>query len=150
MLSYLHCFSVFGWRAKTIRIRYVWCVFFRKRRKKLRFQKHQDASVQGLTRKHMGLFAKLATINVLSPLTLTFLRSLVSSNEETLRQFEDFFTVVSLTLATTTLSISLCWSLQTGFQSIKVIKSNYYSVLLDRIALPLRVPTQKVRPSSSW
>ena len=107
MLSYLHCFSVFGWRAKTIRIRYLWCVFFRKRRKKLRFQKHQDASVQGLTRKHMGLFAKLATINVLSPLTLTFLRSLVSSNEETLRQFEDFFTVVSLTLATTTLSISL-------------------------------------------
>ena len=65
----------------------MWCVFFRKRRKKLRFQKHPDASVH----------AKHATINALSPLTLTFLRSLVSSNEETLRQFEDFFTVVSLT-----------------------------------------------------
>ena len=71
--------------------------FFEKGEKKLRFQKHPDASVH----------AKHATINALSPLTLTFLRSLVSSNEETLRQFEDFFTVVSLTLATTTLSISL-------------------------------------------
>lgn len=107
MLSYLHCFSVFGWRAKTIRIRYVWCVFFRKRRKKLRFQKHPDASVQGLTRKHVGLFASHATINALSPLTLTFLWTLVSSNEDTtwIRRF--FHSSVSLTLATTTLSISL-------------------------------------------
>lgn len=150
MLSYLHCFSVFGWRAKTIRIRYVWCVFFRKRRKKLRFQKHLDASVQGLTRKHVGLFASHATINALSPLTLTFLWTLVSSNEETLRQFEDFFTPQFPLLSLPLPCLSLCWSLQRGFQSIKVIKSNYYSVLLDRIALPLRVPTQKVRPSSSW
>ena len=64
---------------------------FSKKEKKLRFQKHPDASVQGLTRKHVGLFAKHATINALSPLTLTFLRTLVSSNEETLPQFEDFF-----------------------------------------------------------
>ena len=107
MLSYLHCFSVFGWRAKTIRIRYVWCVFFRKRRKKLRFQKHPDASVQGLTRKHVGLFTSHATINALSPLTLTFLWTLVSSNEDTtwIRRF--FHSSVSLTHATTTLSISL-------------------------------------------
>ena len=107
MLSYLHCFSVFGWRAKTIRIRYVWCVFFRKRRKKLRFQKHPDASVQGLTRRHVGLFASHATINALSPLTLTFLWTLVSSNEDTtwIRRF--FHSSVSLTHATTTLSISL-------------------------------------------
>ena len=82
------------------------CIFSKKE-KKLRFQKHPDASVQGLTRKHVGLFAKHATINALSPLTLTFLRTLVSSNEETLPQFEDFFTAASLTLATTTLSISL-------------------------------------------
>ena len=81
--------------------------FFEKGEKKLRFQKHPDASVQGLTRKHVGLFAKHATINALSPLTLTFLRTLVSSNEETLPQFEDFFTAASLTLAATTLSISL-------------------------------------------
>ena len=57
--------------------------FFEKGEKKLRFQKHPDASVQGLTRKHVGLFAKHATINALTPLTLTFLRTLVSSNEET-------------------------------------------------------------------
>jgi len=41
----------------------------KKEKKKLRFPKHPDASVQGLTRKHVGLFASRATINALTPLT---------------------------------------------------------------------------------
>ena len=146
MLSYLHCFRFLVWRAETIRIRYVWCAFLRKRRKKLRFQKHPDASVQGLTRKHVGLFASHATINALSP--LTFLWTLVSSNKETSCHFEEFFTAISFILATSTLSISLLVFAK-GISTHQK-QSNYYSVLLERIALLLRVPTQKVRPSSSW
>ena len=97
---------------------------------KLKFRKNTE---------HVGLFASHATINALTP--LTFLWTSVSSNKENSRQFKEFFTAISFILATSVLSSSL-------LVFAKEI-STHYSVLLNRIALPLLLPTQKVRPSSS-